>query len=520
MAKIFSASARAGVARVIDPIARALLRAGVTPNAVTVAGTVGVLVGALVFAARGHLVAGALIVTLCALTDVARRRDGPDARRLQPVRRAARLDDGPGRRRRGLRRGRLLAGHARTTRAAAGRRRWSAWSAARSSRTSRPAPRASGSTADVGIAERLERLIIVGVGGLLTASASTGGCRSALWVLAVLSVVTVGQRIVHVVRGQAATRPTVAPSAGAMRDRAGRARATPPAGALVRALPLPVAPADLPRRRRPGRPPPRAGHRSGCARNLRQRGRPRAARRRVRRAGPATALRSYARYWLEAFRLPSLSREQILRRLPAGARRPARRRRRRRHAAAWWRCRTPATGTPPAPGSPPTAGRHHGRRAAQAGGGVRAVPRVPRVARHGDRAADRRASGRRSTCWPTAARRRTWCRCSPTATCPPAASRCGSSAAAPGCRPARRCSPCAPARRCYVRRMWYEPDAPRRRSARAAAGARAGRRARSTSGSGRSPSGSPTSSPTGIAAHPAGLAHAAAAVAATSRRRP
>ncbi len=70
MAKIFQVSARAGMTRVVEPIARALLRAGVTPNAVTVAGTVGVLVGALGFGARGHLVAGALIVTLFALTDL------------------------------------------------------------------------------------------------------------------------------------------------------------------------------------------------------------------------------------------------------------------------------------------------------------------------------------------------------------------------------------------------------------------------------------------------------------------
>ena len=36
MAKIFQVSARAGMTRVVEPIARALLRAGVTPNAVTV----------------------------------------------------------------------------------------------------------------------------------------------------------------------------------------------------------------------------------------------------------------------------------------------------------------------------------------------------------------------------------------------------------------------------------------------------------------------------------------------------
>src|SRR3712207_2437444 len=81
MAKIFNSSARAVVSYVVNPTARFLLRIGVTPNAVTVAGTVGVLFGALVFGARGHLVAGALIVTFFALTDaldgtMARMRGG------------------------------------------------------------------------------------------------------------------------------------------------------------------------------------------------------------------------------------------------------------------------------------------------------------------------------------------------------------------------------------------------------------------------------------------------------------
>jgi CDP-diacylglycerol---glycerol-3-phosphate 3-phosphatidyltransferase len=70
MAKIFQVSVRAGMTRVVEPIARGLLRAGVTPNAVTVTGTLGVLVGALGFGARGHLVAGAIIVTFFALTDL------------------------------------------------------------------------------------------------------------------------------------------------------------------------------------------------------------------------------------------------------------------------------------------------------------------------------------------------------------------------------------------------------------------------------------------------------------------
>src|SRR4051794_35272527 len=81
MAKIFNSSARALVSYVVKPTARFLLRIGVTPNAVTVAGTVGVIFGALYFGARGYLVTGALVVTFFALTDaldgtMARMRGG------------------------------------------------------------------------------------------------------------------------------------------------------------------------------------------------------------------------------------------------------------------------------------------------------------------------------------------------------------------------------------------------------------------------------------------------------------
>src|SRR5437762_703089 len=70
MAKILSGLGRAGMARVVDPVARALLRAHISPDAVTVAGTAGVVAAAIGFGARGYLVAGALVVTLFTLTDL------------------------------------------------------------------------------------------------------------------------------------------------------------------------------------------------------------------------------------------------------------------------------------------------------------------------------------------------------------------------------------------------------------------------------------------------------------------
>jgi CDP-diacylglycerol--glycerol-3-phosphate 3-phosphatidyltransferase len=54
-----------------------------------------------------------------------------------------------------------------------------------------------GLNADVGLAERLERLLIVGAGGLLGAAGLDWGLPAALWVLAALSLVTVFQRLIH-----------------------------------------------------------------------------------------------------------------------------------------------------------------------------------------------------------------------------------------------------------------------------------------------------------------------------------
>lgn len=60
---------RAVVAKVLGPLARLLLRLGVSPDAVTVAGTLGVVVSALWLFPAGHLTAGALVVALFVFSD-------------------------------------------------------------------------------------------------------------------------------------------------------------------------------------------------------------------------------------------------------------------------------------------------------------------------------------------------------------------------------------------------------------------------------------------------------------------
>jgi len=55
---------------VVDPVARFLLRLHVSPDAVTIVGTLGAVVGALWLGVSGHLLAAVLVVTLFALADM------------------------------------------------------------------------------------------------------------------------------------------------------------------------------------------------------------------------------------------------------------------------------------------------------------------------------------------------------------------------------------------------------------------------------------------------------------------
>lgn len=196
MAKILSVVSKAGLSRILDPVARALLRVGVTPNAVTVAGTLGVLVGALGFATRGHLIIALVIVTVSAFTDLL---DGVMARlRGTASRFGALLDSTMDR----VCDGAVFASLAYWF--AVSDQHWAVVAAllclVSGQLVSYVKSRAEGLglTADVGIAERAERLIIVGVGGLLTGLGVGPAIEIALWVLAALSIITVGQRMAAV----------------------------------------------------------------------------------------------------------------------------------------------------------------------------------------------------------------------------------------------------------------------------------------------------------------------------------
>ena len=67
---MLSASLKPAVTRVINPIARAGLRIGLTPNAVTLIGAVGLISSALYFYPRGQFFVGTLVITFFALSDL------------------------------------------------------------------------------------------------------------------------------------------------------------------------------------------------------------------------------------------------------------------------------------------------------------------------------------------------------------------------------------------------------------------------------------------------------------------
>jgi CDP-diacylglycerol---glycerol-3-phosphate 3-phosphatidyltransferase len=198
MAKIFSGTGRAVISHGVNPTARFLLRLGVTPNAVTIAGTVGVLIGSY-FGALGYLFWGTWIVTASALTDVL---DGTMARmRGGSGKFGALLDSSMDRiadaavfgavvfylAHKGNPYGGMVAA---IICLAAGQ--VISYVKARA--------QSLGLNADVGLAERFERLVIVGIGGLLGSAGLDWGLPAALWVLAALSVVTILQRLIHAAR--------------------------------------------------------------------------------------------------------------------------------------------------------------------------------------------------------------------------------------------------------------------------------------------------------------------------------
>ena len=189
---------KAPVTRLITPICKWAIRIGVTANGVSIAGAIGASASALIFFPRGDLFVGTLIVSAFILSDLF---DGT----------IARLSDNGG-------------------------TRWGAFLDSTLDRTSdaalcfglwlyldqqndpnaylalavlffgglipylRARAESLGVACSVGIAERAERLILLLVGAGFTGLGISIALPLALWILTVISMVTIGQRIAVVYR--------------------------------------------------------------------------------------------------------------------------------------------------------------------------------------------------------------------------------------------------------------------------------------------------------------------------------
>lgn len=220
---------RPALARVLEPVGRALANRGVSPDVVTVVGTLGVAGGALGFYPRGVFFWGTVFITCFVFSDML---DGALARvsgRSGPW--GAFLDSTLDRVGDGAVFGGLVLyyagrGHDLLLAAVA------LYCLVAGSVTSYIKARAEGlgMTCNVGFAERSERLIIIlGLTGLSGLPHLSVLRPVALWFLAVATTLTVGQRLVEVRRqavvpGQG-TRPsgTAAPAAASGTAAAGAA---------------------------------------------------------------------------------------------------------------------------------------------------------------------------------------------------------------------------------------------------------------------------------------------------------
>ncbi len=194
---------RPGLARVLAPAGRALARTPLTPNMLTVTGAVGMTAGALWLFPTGHLFAGTMVCTGFVLTDML---DGALARITGTSGKfGAFLDStldrvGDAAVFAGIAIWLATGGHDRLLAAVA------LFCLVAGGLVSYAKARAEGLglRADVGIAERTERLVIglvaIGLSGLGVPYVLSIG----LWILAVLSAITFGQRVYAVRKAAAA----------------------------------------------------------------------------------------------------------------------------------------------------------------------------------------------------------------------------------------------------------------------------------------------------------------------------
>lgn len=193
-----NAGARRVIRGVVEPPARLLLRLGVSPDAVTIVGTLGIIATALITFPNGWFIQGSIIIGVLAASDLldgtmARLRgsSGPWGNFLDAT--MDRLADGA------VLAGLILWG-------ASQGEQWlvagGVFALVVGQVTSYAKARAEavGATANVGIAERAERMFVILLAVLLTGLGVPYVLVGALWVLGAVGLVTIVQRVVVVRR--------------------------------------------------------------------------------------------------------------------------------------------------------------------------------------------------------------------------------------------------------------------------------------------------------------------------------
>jgi CDP-diacylglycerol---glycerol-3-phosphate 3-phosphatidyltransferase len=194
--------ARVYVSRVTDPVGRWLVARGVSPDAVTVAGTVGTAAAAAWFIPRGQLFLGAFLATVFVLFDMI---DGAMARaRGHSTPFGAVLDSTCDRIADGVLFGAITWWCLVSGQRALGVAAMICLIAGQVISYVKARAEGAGLTADGGLVERPERLIAGLVGTGFEGLGIPWSLTVALWLLAAGSVWTVGQRVVAVHRSAAA----------------------------------------------------------------------------------------------------------------------------------------------------------------------------------------------------------------------------------------------------------------------------------------------------------------------------
>ncbi len=196
-------AARRAASMVIDPPARALIKLRVSPDVVTVIGTLGAVCGAALFFPRGDFIPGVIIIAVFAIADLL---DGTMARMLGSSGPWGNfLDATLDRIADGAIFGSLVVWAVGTSNPWTITASVVALVAGQVTSYAKARAEAVGATANVGIAERAERLILVLAAAFITGCGVPWALPIALGVLAVFGTITVIQRI-WVVRSQLRSR--------------------------------------------------------------------------------------------------------------------------------------------------------------------------------------------------------------------------------------------------------------------------------------------------------------------------